>query len=219
MGREDLACFFLQCGASAEKPCADYKWGVETCATDQPLHVAIKCGMQELSALLVKKGAIKTDEGDTMGSNALHLCLRYRYLLLAKQIASSALGAGKSSIHDDVEKVTGAPSLLLALRCDEVELACHLLDCGADPNSQDSDGRCALHVIARKKPSFRTQFELRLADTLLQMEPMRRNVQSRMGRRRSIMLRALSSSLTPSLSSYCARYSISARWDPRERGG
>ena len=162
--REDLACFFLSRGAKCEKPCDDYDWGNASCASDQPLHIAIKMGMHELAFQLIKGGATEHDAGDTGGCTSLHLAMRRGRLLLAKQI----IAAAPPDLLNAPETASGDRAVLIAISSNELELACALLDRGGNPNCQNRVGESALHLLVRMPPSHLTPFALQVMSSLLE---------------------------------------------------
>ncbi len=177
---EDLACFMLDHGCSAdigsnnwlslspsEKTAADGARVDADICNDLPIHIAIKSRMLKLSTHMISANVDLTKK-DTLGFSCLHLAVLYGMLPFIAKLGTANLdssmaslilnakdtGSDADALRTKIVALGGDTPLQLALRCRQVEIACGLLDAGSDPNERNANGETFLHVLAKVLPSL-----------------------------------------------------------------
>lgn len=149
LDEEDLALFFLRHGADPSLRSSSWDLTPD-CASDSPLHVAIKMDMRELAEAMSAPAARDDSrkdllrEADTRGVPVLVLAMRRTMLKLALLIVRAA--EKDSGILDAVTRKEGDAALHVALEHGWFMLACALVDAGASVNVQNRKGHTALHL-------------------------------------------------------------------------
>ncbi|GBG33245.1 Ankyrin repeat domain-containing protein 17 [Hondaea fermentalgiana] len=147
LGEQDLALFFLRQGASPAIRSSSWDLTPD-CASDSPLHIAIKMEMRELAEAMTAEGSPWGQqllrEMDTRGVPAVVLALRRSMLRLALQMIR--VSRGDAVVLDAVTRKEGDTSLHVALERGLFLLACALVDAGASVNVQNRKGHTALHL-------------------------------------------------------------------------
>ncbi|RPB13648.1 ankyrin repeat protein, partial [Morchella conica CCBAS932] len=104
-----------------------------------PLHKAVKSGIQNVSKLLIHRGA-NVNEQNNLGWTALHIAAAYGkpiHLLLLKEGAE----INAKDIH-------GQTPLHKAVQKEEESIIKDLIKYGANVNPQDNSGFSPLHIAA-----------------------------------------------------------------------
>merc|ERR1712130_771121 len=94
------------------------------------------------------------------GNNVLHTAIIKEAKDSVKTILRLIEKSGEQEVLEETNKA-GLNALLLAVHTDQSEVVCLLLECGANPDSQDKDGESAVHAAVREESSHMLQILLK----------------------------------------------------------
>jgi ankyrin repeat protein len=94
------------------------------------------------------------------GNNVLHTAIIKEASDSVKSILRLIEKSGEQEVLEETNKA-GLNALLLAVHTGQPEVVCKLLECGANPDSQDNDGESAVHAAVREESSQMLQILLK----------------------------------------------------------
>ena len=148
VGAEGLAEMLLDYGADFHEGGPPVQWGPSLYGPeDTPMAVALRLGLVSCASKMVPRSAAFLTQPDSRHATPLMLAIRAGAPALAMQIAVALVERQEFAALAYQDRINGETPLLLAARANMLELACFLVDHGADVRSANKAGLGLLHSL------------------------------------------------------------------------